>query len=315
VDIQDFRIFARVAAVQNLSQVGTDLGLTPGTISKRLQALEDDLGVRLFDRTTRSIRITEEGATFLGYAERILTEFDHARALLGESVARPKGRLRLAVPTTIGTGPFVGAIEQFMRAYPEVQVQVDITDRPINLQDDGYDVAIRTGHLSDSSVIAKRLAEDPQVLVASPAYLERAGRPARPEDLSTHACLAHVDSSQWMFRRSGADVQVRPGGTLRSNSSEYLLASAIAGGGIAQVSAARAEHDLVTGRLTRVLETYEVAPESAIWAVYPSNRHVLPKLRLLLDTLAEWFRDSSVQPNARQHRGASSAKGRNLESV
>jgi DNA-binding transcriptional LysR family regulator len=291
VDIQDFRIFARVAAVQNLSQVGGELALTPGTISKRLQALEEDLGVRLFDRTTRSIRITEEGQSFLRHAERILSEFDAARAIIGDSVARPKGRLKVAAPTLIGASRLVGALDHFMRLYPEIQIQIDLTDRAINLQEDGYDVAIRIGALADSSVIAKRLAADPQVLVASPAYLTRAGVPEAAQALGQHACLTHVDATTWVLRKEQIDVQVKPGGNLRSNNSEYLLASALAGSGIAQLSLARVADEIAAGRLVRVLPAYEIAPDCAIWAVYPTTKHVLPKLRLLLDTLADWFRD------------------------
>src|SRR6185503_16248588 len=126
MDIQDMRIFARVAALQNLSAVGTELGLTPGTISKRIQALEGELSARLFDRTTRSIRITEEGATFLGHVERILAEIEAARAGLGRRYVAP-------------------ALCAFLRDYPEIEAHLDLQDRPVNLQEDGYDVAIRTG--------------------------------------------------------------------------------------------------------------------------------------------------------------------------
>ena len=180
MDIQDMRIFARVAAVQNLSAVGTELGLTPGTISKRIQALEDELSARLFDRTTRSIRITEEGAAFLAHVERILSEIEAARASVDDKVSKPKGKLKIAAPACLGRRYVAPALCEFVRAFPEIDVQVDLHDRQVNLQEDGYDVAIRTGALSDSSLIAKRLAPDRHVIVASPAYLARAGRPLGP---------------------------------------------------------------------------------------------------------------------------------------
>ena len=143
MDIQDMRIFARVAAVQNLSAVGSELGLTPGTISKRIQALEDELSARLFDRTTRSIRITEEGATFLAHVERILSEIEAARASVDDRVTKPKGKLKISAPACLGRRYVAPALCEFMREYPDIECEVDIADRPVNLQEDGYDVAIR----------------------------------------------------------------------------------------------------------------------------------------------------------------------------
>jgi DNA-binding transcriptional LysR family regulator len=295
VDIQDFRIFSRVAVIQNLSQVGAELGLTPGTISKRLQALEDELGVRLFDRTTRSIRITEEGTTFLAHSDRILAEFDSARANVGDSVVRPKGRLKIAVPASLGRSVLAAAICRFMRVYPEVEVTVDLTDRGVNLQEDGYDVAIRVGLLPDSSLIAKRLAADPQSLCASPEYVAAHGEPRHPDDLARHACLVLGDSTQWQFTGDGQDTTVRVGGRLRSNNGDFLLRAALAGEGILQTSLARVEPYFANRQLVRLLPRFEPSANSAIWAVYPSTKHVLPKLRVLLDFLADWFRDNKTE--------------------
>ena len=205
MDIQDMRIFARVAAVQNLSAVGTELGLTPGTISKRIQALEDELSARLFDRTTRSIRITEEGATFLAHVERILSEIEAARASVDDKVSKPKGKLKIAAPACLGRRYVAPALCEFMRAYPEIDVQVDLRDRPVNLQEDGYDIAIRTGELSDSSLIAKRLAPDRHVIVASPAYIAAHGPPLRPEDLAATAAWCSASRRQWSFTKNGAE--------------------------------------------------------------------------------------------------------------
>ena len=224
MDIQDMRIFARVAAVQNLSAVGTELGLTPGTISKRIQALEDELHARLFDRTTRSIRITEEGSTFLLHVERILSEIEAARASVDDKVTKPKGKLKLAAPACLGRRYIAPALCEFMRAFPEIEVQVDLKDRQVNLQEEGYDVAIRTGALSDSSLIAKRLAPDRAVIVASPSYVARMGRPMRPEDLARHDCLVLGDRWQWSFGKNGAETSVRVKGPLRSNNGEMLTA-------------------------------------------------------------------------------------------
>src|SRR6516225_11008845 len=194
MDIQDMRIFARVAAVQNLSAVGTELGLTPGTISKRIQSLEDELSARLFDRTTRSIRITEEGAAFLAHVERILSEIEAARAIVDDKVTKPKGKLKIAAPACLGRRYVAPALCEFVRAFPEIDVQADLHDRQVNLQEDGYDVAIRTGALSDSSLIAKRLAPDRHVIAAAPSYLTRAGCPLAPRsEEHTSELQSHVN--------------------------------------------------------------------------------------------------------------------------
>jgi len=292
MDIQDMRIFARVAAVQNLSAVGAELGLTPGTISKRIQALEDELSARLFDRTTRSIRITEEGATFLTHVERILSEIEAARASVDDRVTKPKGRLKIAAPACLGQRYVAPALCAFVRAFPEIDVHVDLHDRPVSLQEDGYDVAIRTGVLSDSSLIAKRLAPDRHVIVAAPSYLARVGRPQRPEDLARHDCLTLGEMRQWSFSRGGVESSVRVNGPLRSNNGELLCRAAVEGLGLIRASELEVACEQHAGKLVPVLSEYEVATNSALWVLYPSAKHVLPRMRALLDFLADWFRDA-----------------------
>jgi len=292
MDIQDMRIFARVAAVQNLSAVGSELGLTPGTISKRLQALEDELSARLFDRTTRSIRITEEGTAFLAHVHRILSEIEAARASVDDKVTKPKGKLKIAAPACLGRRYVGPALCEFVRTFPEIDVQVDLHDRQVNLQEDGYDLAIRTGTLSDSSLIAKRLATDRQVIVASPAYLARAGRPLTPEDLASHQCLLLGETRQWTFSKSGVETAVRVTGAIRSNNGELLCRAAVDGLGLIRASELEVQCELTSGSLVQILTAYESAGDAALWALYPSAKHLLPRMRALLDFLANWFRDT-----------------------
>lgn len=292
MDIQDMRIFARVAALQNLSAVGTELGLTPGTISKRIQALESELSARLFDRTTRSIRITEEGVTFLGHVERILAEIEAARASVDDTVSKPKGKLKIAAPAGLGQRYVAPALCAFLRTYPEIEAQLDLQDRAVNLQEDGYDVAIRSGSLSDSSVIAKRLAADRYLVAASPAYLARHGRPQRAEDLGKHNCLVLGDRSQWGFRRNGAETTVRVNGSLRSNNGELLCQAALDGSGMIRASELEILSELNSGQLVQVLPDHEVTGNVAVWALYPSSKHMLPRMRMLLDFMTDWFRDA-----------------------
>ena len=297
MDIQDMRIFARVAALQNLSAVGAELGLTPGTISKRIQALEDQLSARLFDRTTRSIRITEEGATFLVHVERILAEIEVACASVDDRVSKPKGTLKIAAPAFLGRRYVAPALCQFMRSYPQIDVQVDLQDRPVNLQEDGYDVAIRTGTLTNSTLIAKRLAPDRHIIAASPAYLARRGRPAQPEELVRHDCLILGDGVQWPFCKNGLETSVRIQGPIRSNDGELLCQAAQDGLGLIRASELVVLSELRSGRLTQVLADYEVGSNAAVWALYPSSKHLLPRMRALLDFLGVWFRDLASGQN------------------
>jgi DNA-binding transcriptional LysR family regulator len=184
------------------------------------------------------------------------------------------------------------ALCAFLREYPEIEAQLDLLDRPVNLQEDGYDVAIRTGALSDSSVIAKRLAPDRHVIAASPAYLARLGRPQRAEDLTKHNCLVVGDRSQWVLSRNGTETTVRVGGTLRSNNGELLCQAALDGNGLVRASELEMLTELNAGQLVQVLPDYEVMGNVAVWALYPSSKHMLPRMRMLLDFLTEWFRDA-----------------------
>jgi DNA-binding transcriptional LysR family regulator len=296
MDTQDLRIFARVAAVQNLSAVGAELGLTPGTISKRLQALEDELSVRLFDRTTRHIRITEEGSTFFVHVERILEELEQARAAVGDKIQSPKGRLKVSAPIMLGRLFIASAVKQFLAAYPDIDVQIDLTDRVVNLQEEGYDAAIRTGVLSDSSLIAKRLLVDHYIVVGSPAYFAEHGRPVVPSDLSNHRCLVLGDALSWPLQDGGAMESIRVAGRFRSNDSDLLLQAALDGEGLVRLMASCVAPELASGRLERVLVPYEATANSAIWAVYSNSKYLLPKLRALLDFLTDWFR--TTRPGA-----------------
>lgn len=292
MDIQDMRIFARVAVLQNLSAVGTEMALTPGTISKRIQALEDDLGAKLFDRNTRSIRITEEGTKLLEYVERILVEVEGARAAVSANVDRPRGRLRVCAPPSLGSYCVAPAVCAFMEQHKDIEIQIEFTDRPVNLQEGGYDVVIRSGTLPNTGLIRKPLSPDPHIVVASPGYLEKHGTPATPEELARHSCLVLGESTQWDFVRKGQKLGVRVSGRLRSDTHEMLLYAAAAGLGIARVSRHRAANKLQQGYLTRILSSYEVEADSGLCAFYPSTKHVLPKLRVFLDFLGEWFRDA-----------------------
>ncbi|MGE0626755.1 MAG: LysR family transcriptional regulator [Hyphomicrobiaceae bacterium] len=306
MDIQDLRIFTRVAALQNLSAVGNELGLTPGTISKRVQHLENALKVRLFDRTTRSIRMTEEGRTFLEYAERIVTELKQAQDAVGATAGRPSGRLKVSAPASLSRRLVAPALARFVAVYPEIDVRVDVTDRLVNLQEDGYDVAIRAGILSDSTLKAKRLMADRQILVAAPCYLERRGMPMRPTDLVHHHCLMLGEHRTWAFMQGGEQASIRVAGRLQSDCGSFLHQAALDGAGIVCASQFAVTDDLARGRLVQLLPEFELAGHAAVWAIYPNVKHSIPRLRVFLDHLAEFCRGASQ--TAADGRGHASEK-------
>lgn len=291
MDIQDLRIFTRVAAVQNLSSVGHEFSLTPGTISKRLQSLEDELGVRLFVRSTRSIRITEEGRIFLEHAQRMLIEFDTAKACVDGNMSRPRGLIRLCAPARLGGHDLASGLSAFLAAYPEIDLHIEAVERSTSNSDDGFDIAIRTGVLADCSLIARRLADDPMVIVASPDYLNVSGTPKSPQDLEPHSCLVHGDICHWPFHRKGVDRSIRVSGRLRSSDIDVLQRMARDGHGLARLSAAQVDADVKAGYLVPVLSDFDTSGDSAIWAVFPKTKHMLPRLRALIDFLSTWLKD------------------------
>lgn len=291
MDIQDLRIFTRVAAVQNLSAVGSEFTLTPGTISKRLQSLEDELGVRLFVRSTRSIRITEEGSIFLAHAKKMLVEFDTAKANVDGSMTEPRGALKLSSPARLGCHDLADLLTAFLVAYPDIDIHAEISDRSSGLMEDGFDIAIRTGVLPDSSLIAKRLADDPMVIAAAPSYLKLRGTPKAPQDLEQHSCLVHDDACHWPFKKKATEKSVRARGRMRSNDISILHRMALGGHGLVRISAASIVDDVKAGLLVPVLSDFDTSGKSAIWATFPKTRHMLPRLRVLIDFLSERLKE------------------------
>jgi DNA-binding transcriptional LysR family regulator len=303
MDVQDLQIFARVAAVQNLSAVGAELGLTPGTISKRVQALEDELAVRLFERTTRSIRITDEGATFLTHVERILSELETARGQLSDATGLPRGRLKVAAAQGLGARYLAPAIIAFLQKYPDIEVTLDMTDRAVNLQEDSYDLAIHAGPLADGAVMSKRLAFDRQVVVAAPGYLKTHGTPLKPECLAELQCLSLGDAAQWVFVANGVETAVRVNARFRSDDAEILKLACLSGHGVLRTTELQVLDEIKSGNLVRILANYDTPGNTAIWALYPSGRYVLPRLRVLLDFLADWFRTANSASGVRNTNG------------
>lgn len=289
MDVHGMRVFARVALLRNISAAASELEMTPGNVSKRLQTLENSLGVRLFDRNTRMIRITEEGAMLLRSVDRILAEIDEVREALAESSTHPRGTLRVTAPVALSRSVRPGICE-FQKKYPSVSIDLYLTDRIVDILEEGYDVAIRTGPLPDSQLIAKKLAPDQYRVLASPEYLEEHGRPLTPNDLANHNCLVLGDNSVWRFTNGDSAHAVRVSGTLSSNSTEMLIEAAMHGLGFVRISSMKTKDVIHDRKLVPVLEEYDVAGDTAIWALFPSSRHISPKVRTFLDFFAMKFR-------------------------
>lgn len=301
--LNGMRLFEHVVRSESFSEAGRRLGLAPSSVSRQINGLEDALGVRLFNRSTRKLSLTEAGQMYHDRVSRILADIDEANQAVAELDAEPRGTLRVNVPVVFGRVHVAPLVPEFLARYPEVQMDFTTSDQLIDLVDEGADVAIRIGELKDSSLIARKLAPLRRVICGSPSYLSAHGVPQRPEDLASHNCLTfrfNAASSLW---RPGADlwrlrgpegvVEVAVAGRLRANNVDVLLDAARAGLGLVLVPLWMVGDEIRADRLRPVLSQYRVSPttiDAAIYAVYPASRHLSPKVRVFIDFLVERFR-------------------------
>ena len=289
VNIEDLRLFLRVASLASLSGAGRELGLSPAATSKRIAQLEAELRSRLLHRTTRQVRLTEEGAAFHGHAQRIVAEADAARIAVGAGDHTPRGLLRATVPASFGRQHVSPVISDFLERYPDLGIDLHLTDSVVDVIEEGFDVAIRIGALPDSTLVARRLASVHRVVCAAPSYLARHGTPRCPEDLRDHSCLLIGDQRSWSFETPDGHKTVRVSSRLRTNNGEVLRDAVVGGIGIALKSTWDIGHHLQNGDLTVLLADYPVSTDVAVWAIYPSARYLAPKVRAFIDFFAERF--------------------------
>lgn len=272
-----------------MSAAGRELGLSPAVVSKRLRRLEDRLGSRLLQRTTRQIALTETGQ---GYYERvvaILAGIEEAEAFVSRRAATARGTLKITAPTSFGRlhiAPHLGA---FMEANSDLAINLVLSDEFVDIVGDGYDVAIRIAELADSSLVARKIAPARRILCASPKYLQRHGEPSSLVDLSHHNCLTHLAGEAWRLEGPGDSVSFRPQGTLITNSSEVVREAVIAGIGIGLRSTWDIGPELASGTLAQVLPDYEGSHNIAVHAIYPSRQFLPVKVRLFIDYLADLY--------------------------
>ena len=284
--------FVAVAARGSLSAAAQAEGVAPAIVGRRIDALERRLGVKLLIRTTRRVTLTHEGSAFLEDAQRILNDFANAEASVSLGGVKASGHLRISAPAGFGRRHVAPLVARFRATHPEVTLSLDLSDRLVDLVHEGMDLAVRIGPLDDSTLVGVRLADNRRVVVASPDYLARYGRPDTPHDLARHQCLTVGNSGNqargWQFTTDGAVVSMRIAGTLECSDGAVLHEWALAGHGIAWRSMWEVSDDIAAGRLVPLLEAF-VAPDTAIHAVFPQRRHLPLRVRMFVDYLKHTY--------------------------
>ena len=286
-------VFAKVVETGTFTGAAEALGLSKGAVSKQIARLEDRLGARLLNRTTRRSSLTEVGAAFYERCRRIVAEAEEAELAVTRLHTEPRGTLRVNLPMSFGLLHIASAVPDFMAAYPEINLDLTLDDRVVDVVDEGYDIVIRITDLPDSSLIARRLAPFHIATCAAPAYWDAHGRPRHPGELRNHACLLYSylsNLNEWRYRGPDGPFAVRVDGPLRGNNGEMLRTAALAGRGVIRSPTFIVGCDLQSGRLERVLSEFE-EEDRGIYAVYPHNRHLSAKVRAFVDFMAARFAD------------------------
>lgn len=297
--VGSLNVFVRSAETRSFTEAGRQMGISASAVGKAISRLEKRLGVRLFHRSTRSITLTPEGAQFLKRCSRIIEEIEAAETELALAHSSPRGRLRVSLPLVgMLLMPVLGA---FMRAHPEIVLDLDFSDRLVDIIEEGFDVTMRTGEASDSQLITRALGSYVHIIVGSPAYLADRGTPATPEDLLGHACLQHRFLSTgklrgWQLERNGETLNIDLPTTAVASNIEPLISMAEQGLGLACVPDFTVREQLKRGALVRVLQ--DLPEDRRVFrALWPSGRHLSPKVRAFVDFMgAHLFPETNARP-------------------
>lgn len=297
--IQGMQVFLKVAQAGSLSAAANQLDLSKSSVSKHISALERRLGVLLLNRSTRRLSLTELGTAYRDHCARILADIEETEQAIQAHTTRAKGRLKVNAPMSFGILHIAPLLPGFMAAHPEVEIDLVLNDRRVDLIDEGFDLAIRIGRLDDSNLIAKKLASAGHVCCASDAYLARHRPPDVPEDLTRHNCLRYTYNrlpGEWQFSRDGETRSVRVTGNIQANNGDALREAALAGLGIVYQPVFIVAAELRAGRLRPLLEGWST-PMIDIHAVFPEQRRLQPKLRHFVDHLAGNLRRPELWPD------------------
>ncbi len=292
--LKQIESFVAVSTKGSLTAAAAAEGVAPAVIGRRIDALEERLGVKLLVRTTRRISLTHEGSAFLEDAQRLLVDLANAEASVSAGGLQASGHLRITAPAGFGRRHVAPLVPRFVGLHPEVSLSLNLSDRLVDLVNEGFDCAVRVGDLPDSSLVSVRLADNRRLCVASPAYLQRRGRPMRPEDITRHDCLTlSSEASQtrgWAFMTDGQLAYVRPPTRLDCSDGQVLHAWCLEGLGLAWRSWWEVEADVRAGRLVSVLDDH-AAPPNGIYAVFAQRKHLPLRLRLWIDFVKEAYGD------------------------
>ena len=279
------KTYVAVVDSGSFATAATRLNVSRAMVSKQVQKLEEHLGTRLMNRTTRRLSLTETGRAFLERSVQILSDVNEAEQIAGQMTTLPRGVLRVTIPLSYGQHRLGSILGAYTQAYPQVQLDIALSDRKVDLVEEGFDVAIRIGALPQSDLIARKLGEAHSIVCASPGYLAAHGTPQAPGDLSEHACLSYSLSSSghdWRLESASQQVTVPVNGPMRADNGDIIRLAAVAGAGIAFQPHFIVGEDLAAGRLVQVLPDWRSA-EMGIHAVYPSRKHLSAKVRTFVD--------------------------------
>jgi DNA-binding transcriptional LysR family regulator len=281
--------FVTVADLRGFAPAARKLGLSPSGVTRLIAALEDRLGARLLQRTTRSVALTDVGSRYLERARRILADVEEAEGSAQDERTRPSGRLVVSAPIGFGRLHVSPLMSEYLKRHPEVSCDLRLSDRMVNLVEDGVDLAVRIGHLADSSLVARHVGEMRRIVVASSTYLRRCGEPDAPEAIASHETIqfgATTTSPDWYFVRDGSEIRIAPTPRFTTNSADAAIQYAERGGGLTRVLAYQAAEAIKGGRLKIVLAKFE-QPPLPIHIVYPTSRLLSAKVRTFIDLVTE----------------------------
>ncbi|NRF66350.1 LysR family transcriptional regulator [Aquincola sp. S2] len=294
--LKQIESFTAVAGKGSLTAAAQAEGVAPAVIGRRIDALEERLGVKLLVRTTRRLTLTHEGSAFLEDCQRILAEIANAEASVSAGGVKASGHLRITAPAGFGRRHVAPLVPKFLALHPDVSLSLNLSDRVVDIVNEGFDSAVRVGDLPDSSLVSVRLADNRRLCVAAPAYLKRAGTPKHPQELGRHECLLlSSDASQtrgWAFTVDGDVIHLRPGGRLDCSDGQVLHAWCLQGLGLAWRSTWEVEQQIAAGQLLEVLADF-AAPPNGIYAVVPQRKHLPLRVRLWIDFLKHSFGDAT----------------------
>ncbi|MCJ8299179.1 MAG: LysR family transcriptional regulator [Pseudomonadales bacterium] len=285
------KIFVRIIQLGSFTAVALEMAMTQSSISKKMSALETQLGATLLTRSSRQVLLTEIGTNYYEHCLSILNQVEEAEAQTKDYSLKPKGNLRINVPVAFGRKYVVPYLPLFMKTYPDISIEVSFLDRKVDLLNDGFDLVIRIGHLADSNLVARKLGGCPRVVVASSEYLKRKGVPQDLHDLKDHDCLVYTNLATiniWHFSYGGEEVSIQVNGSMQSNSSDAILECVLSGIGIAVMPNWLIQPQLDSGDLLTIMDDF-IPTELPINAVYPQNNYIPLKVRCFINYIREAY--------------------------